>query len=440
MNTHPISLKFMIEKREGHGEDSNPLFLFKEKFCAVGVFDGMGGSGAATCRSEFGDNHTKAYVASRIIEEAVFCYMDNAKSVSDICATGIQCVAKSRLEQEKQNYPAKVSGLRSKLVREYPTTLAVVTCENKEDGSAIVNSYWAGDSRNYLWNSEGFFQISKDDLDTELDPLENLRNDGALSNCVCADREFEINFKSITVSKPFIILSATDGCFGYFPTPMHFHEVLLTGLKLSENVTAWENFIKKEICNVTGDDIALSLCAVGFEDFNSLKASFENEIIEGFDELGNLKNEISNLEISLDQKKVELEKKIQSEWNSYKLNYMKYIVTVSSNVEETEAQDNSLAASDPKIANTDDPNESAVSAATIVTTETKAEEIHSDGITGVSESDGLKVLVQEYCNNPSPETAIPLRSRNVEDLLNLIKKISKDSQNLIDKLFEYFKK
>lgn len=329
----------MIEKKDGHGEDSDPLFLVKGDFCAVGVFDGMGGSGAGKCKSDFGDGHTKAYVASRIIEESVYNYMNYAKSTSEICAERIKDTAKSRLEQEKHNFPLKVSGLRSKLVREYPTTLAVVTCEQKVNGDFTINSYWAGDSRNYLWNSDGFFQISKDDLDTELDPMENLRNDGVLSNCVCADREFEINSRSITVSKSFIILSATDGCFGYFPTPMHFHEVLLAGLKSSKDETEWENYIKKEICNVTGDDISLSLCAIGYNDFHSLKESFEHEKIEGFDEMEDLRKEIDNIKNSIEQKKAALEEKMQSEWNSYKANYMKYINTaeyeVASNEEST---------------------------------------------------------------------------------------------------------
>lgn len=337
MNT--INLKFLIEKKDGHGEDSDPLFLVKGDFCAVGVFDGMGGSGAGKCKSDFGDGHTKAYVASRIIEESVYNYMNYAKSTSEICAERIKDTAKSRLEQEKHNFPLKVSGLRSKLVREYPTTLAVVTCEQKVNGDFTINSYWAGDSRNYLWNSDGFFQISKDDLDTELDPMENLRNDGVLSNCVCADREFEINSRSITVSKSFIILSATDGCFGYFPTPMHFHEVLLAGLKSSKDKTEWENYIKKEICNVTGDDISLSLCAIGYNDFHSLKESFEHEKIEGFDEMEDLRKEIDNIKNSIEQKKEALEEKMQSEWNSYKANYMKYINTaeheVASNEEST---------------------------------------------------------------------------------------------------------
>lgn len=217
-----ISLKFMIEKREGHGEDSPALSLIKKNFCAVGVFDGMGGSGAAICKSEFEGDHTKAYVASRIILEAINNYMKNAKDVRDINSDGIKSTAHGRLEQEKSKYPTKASGLRSKLVRDYPTTLAITTALQNGDGTHTVNSYWAGDSRNYLWTPEGFYQISKDDLDTELDPLENLRNDGALSNCICADREFIINNKSITVEGKFVILSATDGCFNYFATPMHF--------------------------------------------------------------------------------------------------------------------------------------------------------------------------------------------------------------------------
>lgn len=339
-----ISLKFMIEKREGHGEDSNPLFLVKDNTCAVGVFDGMGGSGAATCMSEFGEGHTKAYVASRIIQEAISNYIRNINCFSDINAEGIWSTAKSRLEQEKSIFPTKVSGLRSKLVREYPTTLAIVTSESYEDGTSTINSYWAGDSRNYLWNSDGFFQISKDDLDTELDPLENLRNDGALSNCVCADRNFQINNKRISVKGNFVIISATDGCFGYFPTPMHFHEVLLTGLKLSEDEDEWSNFVKEEICKVTGDDVCLSLCAIGYEDFCSLKASFENDVIEGFDELNSLQNEILNLEISIEKKKQSLEEVIQTGWKNYKTNYMKYIdfpssMEVKESIEETNCVD-----------------------------------------------------------------------------------------------------
>ena len=321
----PISLKFMIEKREGHGEDSNPLSIVKNDFYAVGVFDGMGGSGAALCKSEYGDNLTKAYVASRIIQEAVNAYIDNAKSPSEITSDGIRFTARGRLEQEKSHFPTKASGLRSKLVRDYPTTLAITTANKNEDDTHTVNSYWAGDSRNYLWTLDGFYQISKDDLDTELDPLDNLRNDGALSNCICADRDFFINNKSINVAGKFIILSATDGCFNYFATPMHFHEVLLTGLKLSEDVSDWENFCKEEMSAVTGDDVSLSLLAIGFNDFNELKSSFAQSEVKCINEINNAQNNIKALSKDLEEAKTFLENLIQAEWKEYKTSYLKYL-------------------------------------------------------------------------------------------------------------------
>ncbi len=323
----------MIEKREGHGEDSTPLSIVKDDFYAVGVFDGMGGSGAAICKSEFGDDHTKAYVASRIILEAINNYIENAKDVRDVNSDGIRFTARGRLEQEKSNYPTKASGLRSKLVRDYPTTLAITTAFKNEDEKYVVNSYWAGDSRNYLWTEEGFYQISKDDLDTELDPLENLRNDGALSNCICADREFCINNIMIQAPGKFVILSATDGCFNYFATPMHFQEVLLTGLRLSENVEDWENFCKEEFSAVTGDDVSISLLAIGFESFTDLKDTFMSSTVTGIEEIKSAQDEIKRLTSELDSAKADLEALIQSEWGAYKVSYMKYFTQEESSEE-----------------------------------------------------------------------------------------------------------
>lgn len=314
----------MIEKKEGYGEDSIPLLLVKEDFYAVGVFDGMGGSGAAICKSDYGDNHTKAYVASRIIQESICRYIENIETTKDINSEGIRHTAKYRLEQERSHYPTKVSGLRSKLVRDYPTTIAITTASKNEDETYTINSYWAGDSRNYLWTTDGFFQISKDDLDTELDPLENLRNDGALSNCVCADRDFRINNKTIQVVGKFIILSATDGCFNYFTTPMHFHAVLLTGLKQSNSVEEWKIFCKDEFSLVTGDDVSISLLAVGFNDFDELKKTFMQSTITGIEEIKNIQDDIKELSSKLESAKESLEAIIQSEWNVYKISYMKY--------------------------------------------------------------------------------------------------------------------
>lgn len=361
---NPISLKFMIEKREGHGEDSDPLAIIKDDFYAVGVFDGMGGSGAAICNSEFGNEHTKAYVASRIIHEAIYNYIENAQNIHEINSDGIKSTVRGRLEQEKSNYPTKASGLRSKLVRDYPTTLAITTAYKNKDGSHTVNSYWAGDSRNYLWKPEGFYQISKDDLDTELDPLENIKNDGALSNCVCADREFEINNKQIDVTGKFVILSATDGCFNYFASPMHFQEVLSTGLKLSEEQDVWINYCKEEISAVTGDDVSLSLLAIGFEDFQDLKDTFEHSDIANIEDIKSIQLGIKSLSKKIEESKEILEDLVKAGWNEYRVSYLKYFSSESNDnaVIEKNADEGSKAYTIETSAETENSNEADIKA------------------------------------------------------------------------------
>lgn len=331
-----IGINFMIEKREGHGEDSDPLYISKDNFYAVGVFDGMGGSGAAMCKSNYGD-HTKAYVASRIVKDAVESYINSQTETSVIDANGIKQIIKSRLEQEKRNFPAKASGLRSRLVRDYPTTLALITSQIIDEYSSIT-SYWAGDSRNYLWNENGFFQISKDDLDIESDPLENLRNDSALSNCVCADRDFSINHKEIKVQGKYILISATDGCFGYLLTPMHFQNILLTGLQLSSNIEDWCEYIKEEFTKATGDDVSISLCAIGYGCFEELKETFKESKIVELENLHKIQIEINRLTAELEQNKAALENSIQKGWNGYKESYLKYFL----DKQQEETQQNNI--------------------------------------------------------------------------------------------------
>lgn len=60
----------MQEKKQGLGEDSDPILLTLDGVTVVGVLDGMGGAGGAECDSDFGV-HTKAYVASRIIQKSI---------------------------------------------------------------------------------------------------------------------------------------------------------------------------------------------------------------------------------------------------------------------------------------------------------------------------------------------------------------------------------
>lgn len=321
-----ITISFRTEKKLGHGEDAPPLLIVREKACAVGVFDGMGGAGAKISESSsFGANHTQAYISSRIVCSSMDSFLQEHLPTDDVKTEDMKAVIKRKLLEEKEMFAPKVtSSLRSKLVREYPTTMAVVTLQ-EEDKSCKVDCYWAGDSHCYLWTKDGFFLISRDDLEDNNDPMENLHNDSPISNCICADRDFTIHHNPIELKKePIIILCATDGCFGYYQTPMHFEYVLKSCLQKAKDKNDWEQIVKDEVLKVTGDDCSLSLIARGFSTFDDLKKemkSTSSEIIEVMKQ----EQEVAEAEHILAEEKKRYEQKITSGWNSYKQNYMKYI-------------------------------------------------------------------------------------------------------------------
>lgn len=321
-----IKIQFMTEKKEGHGEDAPPLLIAKDGAVAVGVFDGMGGAGAAICDSEYGNNYTKAYVASRIVEKEIESFLEDYLGKEHISIELLKERLVKRLMQEQETFPPKTkSMLRSKLVRDYPTTMAMITLHTTETGWKI-DSFWAGDSHCYLWTKKGFFQISKDDLEEDNDPMENLRNDAAISNCICADRDFLINHKPLIIpNDPIAILCATDGCFGYFPTPMHFEAMLKKSLQKAENEEDWKNIVEQAIQKVTGDDTSLALVGIGFKSFGQFKTAMTNQSVSDVKKFGEIETKIERQKNELAKLQEEYEKAIKNGWENYKKKYMKYI-------------------------------------------------------------------------------------------------------------------
>lgn len=317
---------FMTEKKVGHGEDAPPILVTKENSYAVGVFDGMGGAGAAICNSSFGKDHTKAYVASRIIKDSVQAFLTENLGEKDITADGLKKVITETLKKEQELFPPKnKSMLRSRLVRDYPTTMAMVTLRDKGE-SWQIDSFWAGDSHCYLWSKDGFFQISKDDLEDDKDPMENLHNDSPISNCICADRDFCIHLKHIEIIKePVAIFCATDGCFGYYQTPMHFEHMLKRCLYNARDEKTWKEVIVQSIQKVTGDDTSLSLIGVGFESFGKFKNAMTTKPVPSIKRINVLEEEMKSFKTKWEKKSHEYENTIKSGWDVYKQNYMKYL-------------------------------------------------------------------------------------------------------------------
>ena len=243
------------EKKEELGEDSMPLIYRNANLSCVGVFDGMGGAGAAEYLTLTIGSKTGAYLSSRIVRAVCMNMLFKYGQIDVI-----------KLKQDISKYfkyllsiwNVKPSGLRSGFVRVLPTTLAIVEAKIVKH-STMVTSYWAGDSRNYVLLASGLKQLSVDDLRLPKDPLENLRSDDALSNCICFDKPYDINVKSFVFNEPIIILSATDGCFGYLSTPMHFEFILLDSMMKSSNCDEWCESIRQTLSPVSSDDFTIGL-------------------------------------------------------------------------------------------------------------------------------------------------------------------------------------
>lgn len=325
----------MQEKKQGLGEDSDPILLTLDGVTVVGVLDGMGGAGGAECDSDFGV-HTKAYVASRIIQKSIVDFIrQNPETIlQDEFENQLKIIIEERFLEETRKYPPKSKGgLRSSLIKEYPATLALI-CISESKTGYVIDSFWAGDSRNYLWNSNGLFQISKDDLKGELDPLQNIREDAPMSNCLSADARFVINHKRIDefpLEDKFIVLSATDGCFGYYPSPMDFEKVLSDALKGAESKEDWERRLSQAFAYVTGDDFSFSVAAFGYKDFKELKKivgqSKKTYLFNYFHKRSSYEKIIckkKKLEAQIEQTKKQLEEDIDKIWPQYKEVYLKY--------------------------------------------------------------------------------------------------------------------
>lgn len=328
----------MKPKKIGLGEDSEPIFLNRDIFVAVGVLDGMGGAGGAECVSDFGDSHTKAYVASRIIKAALeraLCQLSTLPEVPDFI-TFLEKVIANRYEEERLKYPPKSKGgLRSTLIKEYPTTLAMIIVSINDD-KYIIDSIWAGDSRNYIWNMNGLFQISKDDLKGNLDPLQNLREDAPMSNCLRADAPIRLNHKriSVPIEEKFMVISATDGCFGYYPSPMDFEKILLESLRNAESIEEWKIRLSNAFEFVTADDFSYSIATFNFIRFKdlsklakkSLKGSLQKYFLKR-KEYENAVRKKQQLEKLISDYEGELFSQINQIWPFYKQSYLKFIST-----------------------------------------------------------------------------------------------------------------
>jgi serine/threonine protein phosphatase PrpC len=330
-----VSFKFCTAKVAGEGEDADPILRVGPDLGLVGVFDGMGGAGGTVYDTPDG-RHTGAYIASRFtrnVVERLMLELIKPEWNLDGPATAAELhrVLASSLAARLAELKAPETTLRSRLVKALPTTMALAVLQRTGPAASAYacHLFWAGDSRAYVVEPEGGLrQLTTDDLRSGGDAMRNLTDDSVMSNCVSADTDFHVNHRQVELQAPFLLLCATDGCFAYVRSPMHFEHLLLSTLQGARDVPAWQRALEAAVTTITGDDAALALLGLG-ADLDGFKRLFKDRTAEVerryVDPLDQLDGQIGRAEqelAGLRGRRAELGAEL---WGVYKHDYERYL-------------------------------------------------------------------------------------------------------------------
>lgn len=241
------------------------------------VFDGLGGSGAAKINWMNGSSVSHAWESSRIARSAVEEFAGNLarfRKLDDSALSVLKGEIASRLALRMNELGSALSVFTSSLTRSLPTTLAGFSISM--DSTPTVTAFWAGDSRTYLLDPQmGLRVLTRDDAG-EGDAFESLNNDPPLTNVICADRDFDIHSRTVGIQTPHLVITASDGCFNYWPTPANFEYEILNAIITATSWAQALDSLSQSIDGVTKDDVSLVIAAVGYSKFSELQLSIQD--------------------------------------------------------------------------------------------------------------------------------------------------------------------
>lgn len=283
--TQKLDFRFLIsgEMIEGRGEDCF-YSAQKENSAIAAVFDGCGGLGSR--RYQNYREHTGAYMASRAAGGALRDwyqeqYQEQGEDTADSNLPETADQTSGQISAYMSASLGLVSGLAGQtsrifgtMVRDFPTTAAAAFVRNTDRGTEL-QVFWAGDSRVYLIDRQGLAQLTRDDVDGK-NAMSNLRSDGALTNVVAADQPFTLHTgKTLRFEEdePYMVFAATDGCFGYLPTPMDFEDMILSCLLRARTPVQFRQKLEESISETAGDDYTLAFMSFGYGDFRTMQES-----------------------------------------------------------------------------------------------------------------------------------------------------------------------
>ncbi len=261
----PLNALFYVaeEMIPNNGEDCY-YHDTRENAFIIASFDGCGGSGSKKY-ANYSDK-TGAYVASRAVCGGVKAWFEQSRNGSELTGYIQNALAVCK------KYADRTGRIMGSLNKSFPTTAAILMGEASQKGM-LATCFWAGDSRCYMLDANGLHQLSADDLEGQ-DAMSNLTSDGVMTNVINGSTPFEIHQKTFSIQHPCILLTATDGCFGYLKSPMEFEHMLLDTLLRANNLLEWKVALNDRMYQVAGDDYTLCVAISGFRDFDGIRRNF----------------------------------------------------------------------------------------------------------------------------------------------------------------------
>lgn len=253
------------------GEDSFAYSFEKKELHTQAVFDGCGGAGSWQY-AEY-KNATGAFISAQSMARA---YLDWFRTLTPEEASDPARAEQSfhRMADEvlsklkRECAPMKISG---SMVKAFPCTVSATLMTPGESGISLTTLN-SGDSRIYFFSpGTGLVQLTVDDSQGNPDPLESLRDSAPMSNMLNADQPFEVRYRRLEVGLPCAIMTATDGVFGYFRSPMDFEFLLLDTMMSSDSFAQFESVFREIIVKATGDDSACIMSFYGWDSYENVK-------------------------------------------------------------------------------------------------------------------------------------------------------------------------
>lgn len=271
-----IDKVFLVAKPAIEDEGEDGCYCCRDGNRAIAaVFDGCGGLGSRRYATYNG--HTGAYMSSRIASGVAHDCFHSMKDKSDKSGKAFYHKYLRYLQRSYSKVTEMCSNerslIRGALVRDFPCTAAIAYVSVEEE-SVSVDCMWAGDSRVYVLYEKGLLQMTVDDLDVS-DAMKNLSADGALTNVISSDGNYEVHGRSLELKRPALIFAATDGCFGYLNSPMEFEYALIGCMMEADGPASFENRLYEVFKQHAQDDFTLGGIVIGFGTFDNMKKNFE---------------------------------------------------------------------------------------------------------------------------------------------------------------------